>query len=280
MTISAADFEYIRQIVQDQSGVTLSADKSYLADLHLQAIAASAGFSSIAAFVAQLRSQPLNELHFQAIEALVTTETSFFRDRHPFDALRQVVLPELIAQHSRSRSLTIWCAACSTGQEPYSIAMLIREYFPMLEAWSVRLIASDFSRKVLSRAQQGRYTNLEVNRGLSDSLKQKYFQRQSNHWQIKSNIQQMVEFQNLNLLHSWDSIPKADIIFLRNTLIYFETATKQAILKKIRAQLNPNGYLFLGGGETTINLDRAFQRVQLNQAICYQIRSANLPAQK
>ncbi|WP_375495265.1 CheR family methyltransferase [uncultured Nostoc sp.] len=156
-SVSANDFEYLRQLVRDHSAVVLSANKSYLAELHLQPIAESAGFTLISELVAYLKTQPFNNLHVQTIEALVTNETSFFRDYHPFEALRQYILPELIKKRAVERSLNIWCAACSNGQEPYSIAMLIREHFPLLTNWSIRLIASDFSTKVLTRAEKTYY---------------------------------------------------------------------------------------------------------------------------
>ncbi len=272
MGVSTTDFEYLRQLVHDHSAVVLSADKTYLADLYLQPIAESAGFTSITDLVTYLRTVPFNSLHLQTIEALVTNETSFFRDTHPFEALKQYVLPELIKKRAIERSLNIWCAACSNGQEPYSIAILIHEYFPMLANWSIKLIASDFSTKVLARAREGHYNKLEINRGLPKSLRDKYFQKLDSGWQIKDEIRQMIDFREFNLVQSWSSLPEFDVIFLRNVLIYFDIATKKALLKKVKQQLRPDSYLFLGSGETTINLDESFERVSFNKAICYRLR--------
>ncbi|AFY33866.1 protein-glutamate O-methyltransferase CheR [Calothrix sp. PCC 7507] len=270
-SVSANDFEYLRQLVHEHSAVVLSANKSYLAELHLQPIAESAGFTLIAELVAYLKAQPFNNLHAQTIEALVTNETSFFRDHHPFEALRQYILPELIKKRAIERSLNIWCAACSNGQEPYSIAMLIREHFPLLTNWSIRLIASDFSTKVLTRAEKGHYNQLEINRGLSKNLRDKYFHRLDSDWQIKDEIRQMTEFRQINLMESWSSLPEIDVIFLRNVLIYYDIATKKALLRKVKQQLKTDGYLFLGTAETTINLDASFKQVSFNKGICYQL---------
>lgn len=271
MGISSSDFDYLRQLIHNHSAVVLDGDKTYLAELHLQSIAESAGFATISSFINYLKYQPFSHLHTQTIEALVTNETSFFRDHAPFEALKKYVLPELIQRRRIERSLNIWCAACSNGQEPYSIAMLIREHFPLLADWSVKIMASDFSSKVLARARQGRYNQLEIKRGLPQQLQAKYFSQVDSDWQIDDRIRQMVEFQQINLIHSWSSLPNIDIIFLRNVLIYFDIPTKKSMLAKVKQQLRIDGYLFLGSGETTLKLDESFKRVQFDNSICYQL---------
>lgn len=273
MGISSSDFDYLRQLVREHSGVALDKDKEYLAELHLTELAESAGFNSIASFVKFLQNNQYCGIHEQAVEALVTYETLFFRDRHPYEALKDFVLPELIEQRAKKRYLNIWSAACSSGQEPYSIAILIREHFPQLANWKVQLIASDFSSKIIARARNGRYNQLEIKRGLPETLRRKYFQQHNNEWQIEENIRSRVEFRSFNLLQSWASLPTMDIIFLRNVLIYFDTETKKAILAKVRQLLSNDGYLFLGGGETTINLDDSFKRVQFNKSVCYKLQN-------
>ncbi|MFH7030156.1 MAG: CheR family methyltransferase [Heteroscytonema crispum UTEX LB 1556] len=272
MGISSIDFAYLRQLVWEHSAVALDADKEYLAELHLGSLAQLQGFDSISSLVENLRTKPFSGLHMQAIEALITYETSFYRDVHPFESLKNFVLPEILERRGVERTLNIWCAACSSGQEPYSIAMLIREHFPMLVNWKLRLIASDFSSKILTRARKGRYNQYEINRGLSKTLRDKYFQQQDSEWQVKEEIRQMVEFQQLNLIESWQSLPDMDIIFLRNVLIYFDIETKKTVLAKVRQLLKPDGYLFLGGGETTINIDESFRRVQLGKSICHRLQ--------
>ncbi|BBD61310.1 CheR methyltransferase, SAM binding domain protein [Nostoc sp. HK-01] len=277
MDITTSDFDYLRQLVYQHSAVVLDGDKTYLAELYLQPIAEAAGFTTITDLIAYLRHQPLNDLHIQTIEALVTNETSFFRDTYPFEALKQLVLPELIKKRRIERSLNIWCAACSHGQEPYSVAMLIREHFPLLANWSLTIIASDFSGKVLARAKEGRYNQLEIKRGLPKNLRERYFKLLDNEWQIHDEIRQSIDFRQINLVDSWSILPNIDVIFLRNVLIYFDIATKKDLLTKVRQQLNPDGYLFLGSGETTINLHESFERVQFDKSIFYRLRpvSAN-----
>lgn len=272
MTINRADFEWVCKLVRDRAGVVLSTDKAYLVESRLAPLIKDVGVSSISQLIAQLRPQPFNDIHRRIIEAMVTTETSFFRDNCPFDILKQYILPELIQQRKTRRVLNIWSAACSSGQEPYSIAILLDEHFPELFAWNVQLIASDISHQILDRARQGCYNQQEISRGLPPSLREKYFQHSSNKWQIDAQIRQRVDFTHVNLAENWPSMPQMDIIFLRNVLIYFDVRTKQTILTKARQLLQPDGYLFLGGGETTLNLDPAFKPIQLDKAICYRLR--------
>ncbi|NET36273.1 MAG: protein-glutamate O-methyltransferase CheR [Cyanothece sp. SIO1E1] len=272
MLINRADFEYIRQLVRDRTALVLSEDKSYLVASRLAPLMQEAGVGSLQELVVKLRTKPFTLLHQRVIEAMVTTETLFFRDAHPFEAMQKFILPELLQRRQTERSLNIWCAACSSGQEPYSVAMLLREHFPQLIGWQVRLIAGDISRAMIGRAQAGCYSQHEVNRGVPTTLLQKYFQLQGKTWQLNSDIRQMVEFHQFNLNEAWPTLPMMDIILMRNVLIYFDIATKQSILARLRRLLRPDGYLFLGGGETTINLDDAFEPVQFNKAVCYQLR--------
>ena len=272
MTINDADFHYIRQLVKTRTSVALAEDKAYLAESRLASLARKVGVSSVTKLVQKLRVQPFNSLHLQVIESMMTTETWFFRDVYPFDAVQNHIVPELITKRRTQRSLNIWCAASSSGQEPYSIAMLLREHFPQLASWKILLIASDISHEMLDKARQGCYNNHEMSRGLSSHLRDKYFQLQGKDWQLRTEIRQMVEFRQFNLTDSWLEMPLMDIIFLRNVLIYFDVEMKQSILAKVRQLLRPDGYLFLGGGETTINIDLAFKPVQFNKAICYQLR--------
>ncbi len=268
------DFEYLRGLVREQSAVVLEPHKDYLATLHLSKLAAQLEFESIAVLIEHLKNTPFSDLHLRVIEALVNNETSFFRDRYPFTTLQADVLPALINSRSKEQSISIWCAACSTGQEPYSIAILIRENFPELLKWNIRLIASDFSEKALDRAIRGQYTNLEVNRGLSPTLRDRYFRPAGGTWQIVDEIQQMVEFRQLNLIHPWTSLPKLDIVFLRNVLIYFDIDTKRLILDKVQDCLQHDGYLFLGGGETLFHLDSKFKAIQSKTSVYHQLQNA------
>ena len=272
MPITDEDFQYIRQLIRTRTSVALAEDKAYLVESRLASVARKVGLSSVSHLVRKLRVQPFNGLHLQVIESMMTTESWFFRDIYPFEAVQNYIVPELITKRQGQRSLNIWCAACSSGQEPYSIAMLLREHFPQLTSWTISLIASDISNKMLDKARQGNYNQHEISRGLTPQLREKYFQLGDKHWQIATAIRQMVEFRQFNLIDSWQQMPLIDIIFLRNVLIYFDVEMKQAILAKVQKILKPDGYLFLGGGETTINLDCAFKPVKFNKAICYQLR--------
>lgn len=274
MIVPSFDFDYLRQLVRQQSGVVLEPHKDYLAALHLGQIAADAGFPSIAAFVEHLKGTALSELHLHAVDALVIKETSFFRDRSPFETLKSSVIPALLQSRSNERAINIWCAGCSTGQEPYSIAILIREAFPELLTWTIRLIATDFSKQVLDRAQRGQYTDLEMSRGLPCELRDRYFHRVGQAWQINDEIRQMVQFRRLNLIRSWDSLPNMDVIFLRNVLIYFDIDTKRSILNQVKSYLQADGYLFLGSGETTFHLDPKFEAIQSKTSFYHRLRSA------
>ena len=274
MALGAAEFDFIRRLVLDQSAIVLDADKTYLVESRLLPLARREGLDSIGGLVGRLRGAPFNGLHQEVVEAMTTNETSFFRDFHPFEMLRKGVLPELLARRADERRLNIWCAACSAGQEPYSVGMVLREHFPQLANWNVRILASDISREMVERAREGRYSQLEVNRGLPASLLVKYFQKQGCEWQIQPSIRGMVDFTLFNLAAAWPPLPPMDIILMRNVLIYFSVETKKNILAKIRRQLKPDGFLLLGGAETTFNLDESYQRVQFDRGACYRVQAA------
>jgi chemotaxis protein methyltransferase CheR len=271
MSLSQTEFAYIRALVQKRSAIVLEADKVYLAEARLGSLARREGFDSMAAFMVYLLARPSMGLHQKVVEAMTTNETSFFRDIHPFTGLRQTVLPALIKARSAERRLHIWSAACSSGQEPFSVAMLLREYFPSLTGWNLRIIGSDLSTAMLERARRGRYTQMEVNRGLPAQLLVKHFRKDGADWQLKDEIRKMVEFSSINLIDDWPALPPLDLILLRNVLIYFDVPTRKQILKKIRRVLRPQGYLFLGGAETTFNLDEGFERVQLDKFSGYRV---------
>jgi chemotaxis protein methyltransferase CheR len=271
MTHLSFDFDYLRHLLQSHTAVVLEPHKYYLAELHLDAIARQSGSHSIAEFVEKIKALPFGKLHVQTIEALLINETSFFRDRYPFEALRFVILPALIQSRSIEKTITIWCAACSTGQEPYSIAMLIQEYFPQLANWKIRIIASDFSGKALARAKQGSYTSTEVNRGLTPEQRDRYFQQSNGFWKIRSEIIQRVEFRQMNLIGSWSNLPTLDIIFLRNVLIYFNIETKRTILKQVQQYMHQESSLFLGSGETTLYIDPTFEPIRHENAVYHRL---------
>jgi chemotaxis protein methyltransferase CheR len=204
---------------------------------------------------------------------MTTNETSFFRDAHPFTALSDHVLPDLVRARSSERLINIWCAACSSGQEPYSIAMLVHDIVGADPTWRVRMLATDISPAMLARTEAGVYSQFEVNRGLPAGLLVRHFRKQGLSWQIEEPLRRMVQTRLLNLDTNLPPMAPMDIVFLRNVLIYFDIATKRQILARVRRVMRPDGYLVLGGAETTLNLDDTFERVQIGRAPVYRLRS-------
>jgi chemotaxis protein methyltransferase CheR len=272
MPVSQADFDYVRGLVKEQAGIVLDT-RRYLVESRLASLARKEGFASPEELVARLRDRKFSGLGRKVVESMTTHETAFFRDLHPFEVLRTTVLPQVLSRRLLARKLSIWCAACSTGQEAYSIAMMLREHFPSLARWEVSLIASDLSERVLTRAKEGRFTQLEVNRGLSQELVSKYFEPDGGDFRIRSDVRAMVDFREVNLLAKWPPMPRLDVVVMRNVLIYFDADTKRSILSRLSEVLEPDGYLFLGGAETTVYLDDSFVRLPLERAGCYRFRA-------
>lgn len=271
MPLSATEFDYVRTLLRHHSAIVLDADKGYWAETSLLPLARKEGCATVNELVARLSRTPENGLHKKAVEAMAVHETSFFRDLHPFEALRREVIPEAMRRRERERQIDIWCAACSSGQEPYSVAILLREHFPILRGWKVRIIASDLSEAVLERARLGVYSQLEVNRGLPAGLLVKYFTRQGLDWRVSEDIRRMVEFRQINLVHPWPVVGPIDVMFLRNVLIYFDVETKKQLLTRARSLFRPGGVLFLGGAETTLQLSTAYERVAFGRQAYYRV---------
>jgi chemotaxis protein methyltransferase CheR len=274
MAINGSEFNYIRNLVRERSALVLEPGKEYLVESRLLLLARREGVASVQELLARLRADASGGLQRKVVEAMITAETTFFRDVRPFDSLRRAVLPEILARRSSDRTLNLWCAATSAGQEPYSVAMMLREDFPQTAGWNVRFIASDLSRDLLDRAREGRYSQLEVNRGLPAALLVKYFRKCGSEWQIHPGIRSMVEFQEINLAKPWPTLPRMDIILMRNVLIYFDVETKKMILQLARRLLKPDGYLFLGGSETTIGLDDSFEPLANERPCCFRLRES------
>lgn len=268
-TLDTAAFDYVRQLVQQHSAIALEANKGYLVESRLLPLAKQFGHVTLSDFVAKLRQKPYGEMHCQVVEAMTTNETSFFRDIHPYDVLKTAILPDLLRSRATQRVLNIWSAACSSGQEPYTIAITLREHFPELANWRISILATDLSTQILDKARAGTYSQAEINRGLPAPVLVKYFQRSGLHWQIKPEIRQLVEFKSLNLIGAWPAMPTMDVIFLRNVLIYFTPETKVKVLGSIRSRLAGDGTLFLGGAETTIGIDESFKRVNHGKTMTY-----------
>lgn len=270
MAVSEADYEYVCRLVRDDSALSLGDDKQYLVETRLTPLAEREGLTSIAALLDRIRGGA-GGLRDRVVEALATNETLFFRDVHPFNALQHEVIPAILRANGGQR-ISIWSAAASTGQEAYSLAMLMREHFPHVP--EVTILGTDISREVLERAQSGRYSQLEVNRGLPATLLVKYFRQDGREWVINDDIRRVVTFRQLNLAESLAEVPPMDIVFLRNILIYFDTAAKAQALNRVADVLGPNGYLFLGGAETTYGLVDTYERVEIGKAMAYRLAVA------
>ena len=270
--MNAVDFDYVRSFVREHAAIVLEPGKEYLVESRLCTLARKENFASVDDLVARLRAAPQNGLHRKVVDAMTTNETSFFRDIHPFEALRKVVLPELIARRAAEKKISFWCGATSTGQEVYSVLMLLDEYFPEVFSWDFKFIATDLCQEVLQRARAGRFNQLEINRGLPARHLVKYFINHRLEWEFREDLRRRVDFRELNLVKDWPVMPPLDIIFLRNVLIYFDTETKKQIFARIRRILRPGGLLLLGGAETTLNIDDNFDRVVFDKTTFYRVK--------
>lgn len=253
------DYDFLRKLLKDRSGLDLSADKQYLVESRLLPLARRLSLGGIGDLVQKMKGMGAESLISDVVEAMTTNETFFFRDKVPFDHLREEMLPALLQARAARRSLRIWCAASSTGQEPYSIAMTLKELGPAVAGWRFEIIATDLSPQVLEKSKSGLFSQFEVQRGLPIQLLVKYFKQAGEVWELSPEIRAMVQHRQLNLLHDFSSLGTFDIVFCRNVLIYFDQATKVGILERIAKRLEPDGYLTLGAAETVVGLTDAFK---------------------
>ena len=272
--MTAAAFEYFRRLVVERAGIVLDPGKEYLIESRLGPVARSQGFGSLDELASCLAGSGQGPLHRQVVEAIATNETAWFRDAHPFEAIRNAVLPGLIEARAAERRLDIWSAAASTGQEAYTLALTIREFFPTLREWTISILGTDLATDMLDRARIGRYSQLEITRGLPAPLLVKYFRRDGPDWVIRDEIRAMVEFRELNLAEQWPVLPPMDLVLMRNVLIYFDIELKKASLRRVRQVLRPDGYLLLGGAETMLALDDTFEREPVERAVFYRLNGA------
>ncbi len=268
MNLDQSTFQTIRQIVLDESAIALADGKEYLVESRLRPVLKSEGFGSMQDLALALKDRP-RSLTTKVVEALTTNETSFFRDVHPFDALRDEVLPELLERNAELRSINLWSAASSSGQEPISLAVTLLEHFPECAAWDVKILATDINEIMLERCRLGRYSDLEVSRGLPPSLRDKYFRRDGAHWQVSEEVLDMIEYKQLNLAGAFPSMPPMDVIFMRNVLIYFEPEAKARILARAYSQLRPDCVLFLGTAENVAGLHDDFRPCPFRKATAF-----------
>lgn len=269
MILTAPDIEFLSGVVAEFSGNVISPRQAYMLEQQLTPIAKRVGLTSVTELVGKMRKTPSTILSTQVAEAVTVNETSFFRDNHPFVALEKKVIPDLIAKNKSTKKLRIWCAACSCGQEPYTIAMILRESFPQLRDWKVEIVATDLSDEMLRKSKAGEYSQLEVNRGLPVKKLVKYFERKGTAWQVKQELRDLISFRRLNLTTAFPPLGEFDIVFIRNVMIYFDRSTKEKILTRVRNVLRSDGYLFIGSAETTIGLSVPFKREEIDVSICY-----------
>lgn len=259
--IDRSDYEFLAQLLQAQSGLALGPGKEYLLESRLEPIASSLGFPALEALVRVLRRGEDRALVRTVCEAMTTNESFFFRDSTPFRAFQETILPQLLEARRTTRRLRIWSAAASTGQEPYTLAMILDQAAPAVAGWNVEILATDYSRPALNRAREGIYNHFEVQRGLPIQYLAKYFQKVGDDWQVNAALRRAVTFREANLLESFSSLGRFDIVFCRNVLIYFDVPTKADVLNRIAQVTAPDGYLVLGGSETAMGISERFERV-------------------
>ena len=252
------DYEYLQKVLKDRSGLMLSADKKYLLESRLLPLARKIGVAGISDLVAKMKGGSEALIH-DVVEAMTTNETFFFRDKTPFDHFKEAVIPEIIRARAGRRAIRIWCAAASTGQEPYSLAMILKEMGTALNGWRLEIVATDLSPEVLEKSRSGLYTQFEVQRGLPIQMLVRHFTQVGAMWQLNADTRALVQFRQFNLLQDFSSLGKFDVIFCRNVLIYFDQATKTDIFSRLAKVNEADGYLFLGAAETVVGLTDSYR---------------------
>jgi chemotaxis protein methyltransferase CheR len=259
--VTPPEYEYLRKFLRDHSGLDLSADKQYLIESRLMPLARKAGLSGIGELVQKLQGLGSSALQTSVVEAMTTNETFFFRDKVPFDHFRETIMPDIIKARASRKNVRIWCAAGSTGQEPYSLAMCLKEMSAALTGWRVEIVATDLSQEVLEKSKAGIYSQFEVQRGLPIQMLVKYFRQTGETWQINPELRAMIQHRQLNLLHDFSQLGAFDVIFCRNVLIYFDQETKINIFNRLARQVEADGFLVLGAAETVVGLTDTFRPI-------------------
>jgi chemotaxis protein methyltransferase CheR len=274
--LSAVDFQFLTSLIKQRSAIDLDSSKQYLLTSRLAGVVREERLASLTELVEKVRRSPRGAIEGKVIDAMTTNETSFFRDVHPFAALTDGIIPELLARGGPASQINVWCGACSSGQEPYSIALAVLDKMPdLVVTRRLRIAATDLSPTMVARTAAGKFSQLEVNRGMPARLLVKNFAQDGRDWVASRELRAVIEARPLNLIESWTGVPRCDVVFLRNVLIYFDTDTKRRILERIRKEiLKPGGFLFLGSSETTLNIDPGYRRREFGKSICYQAPDA------
>ena len=272
MTLATADFPYLQQLVFERSAIVLADDKEYLLESRLQPVARELGLASAEALMERVRLTRNRALEDRIVEAMTTNETLWFRDVHPFNALRRTIIPDLMSRRSVTHRLSAWSAACSSGQELYSLTMLLGESFPDVLGWNLTLLGTDLSSEMVTRAREGRYSTLEINRGLPASMMVRNFAHEGAHYRINEDIRKLATFRQMNLAEPWPLMPRFDLIMVRNVLIYFDLPTRKRILESAAGCLEPDGYLFIGSSETMMGVTDVFEAQTADGATFYRLK--------
>jgi chemotaxis protein methyltransferase CheR len=257
--VTPSDYEFLRKLLKERSGLDLSADKQYLVESRLIPLARRVGLPGITDLVQKMKAAAAEPLIADVVEAMTTNETFFFRDKIPFDHLRETMLPALLQARASRRALRIWCAASSTGQEPYSIAMCLKELGGAISGWRIEILATDLSQGVLEKSKSGLFSQFEVQRGLPIQLLVKYFTQAGELWQLNADIRAMVQHRQLNLLQDFGHLGTFDVIFCRNVLIYFDQETKAGIFERLAKVVEPDGFMVLGAAESVVGISDTFK---------------------
>jgi len=257
--VTPLDYEFLRKLLKERSGLDLSPDKQYLVESRLVPLARKAGLGGITELVQKMKAGGAEALVAEVVEAMTTNETFFFRDKTPFDHLKDTMLPALLQARAARRSLRIWCAASSTGQEPYSIAMCLKGLGAAIAGWKIDIVGTDLSQGVLEKSKAGIFSQFEVQRGLPIQLLVKHFVQVGDMWQLNPDIRSMVQHRQLNLLQDFGHLGSFDIIFCRNVLIYFDQDTKANIFERLSKVVEGDGFMVLGAAESVVGISDAFK---------------------
>lgn len=265
--METVDFQFLQKFMHSHAAIVIDDGKQYLVENRLQPLAKAAGLPDLHGLVTRLRAERFGDLHRNVLDAMTTNETSFFRDTKLYDSLEREILPELL-EKAGSRKLNIWCAACSTGQEPYTLGLIFKEKLK-IGPDRVEILATDICERVLDAAKRGEYSQMDVNRGLPAPMLLRNFRQAGRNFSIADDVKAYVKFRKLNLAEAWDNLAPMDLVLIRNVLIYFNIDTKRQILKRVKPILRSHGYLILGAAETTLNIDDTYGRVIKRDATVY-----------
>jgi len=257
--VTPLEYDYLRRLLKERSGLVLSQDKQYLVESRLMPVARRAGLDSLSSLIHNLKRLDAEPLIVDVVEAMMTNETFFFRDRIPFDHLRDIIVPALVQARAVQKRIRVWCAAASSGQEPYSLAMVLKDMSASLAGWRIEILATDISAEVLEKAKAGIYSQFEVQRGLPIQLLIKHFTQVGECWHLSPEIRAMVQFRPFNLLHDFGPLGTFDLVFCRNVLIYFDQDYKVVVLDRLARQIERDGFLVLGAAETVVGLTEQFK---------------------